>query len=1003
MAAIASFRAGGWSDTNTATNAWNAVPPTDADTVTITHVVTLDGLTCVCDALTINAGGDLLPSQTTNSKLVVDKGITQNQFSNALVTIDMSAVPQYTCTLTWNKDGDATGNTTNIWSQGGPYTLKGADKKNATLTDGALTGNTTTQCYVDDATGWRTGDILVFATTQTMKGKSDISAISYSGGELIVTANSHGVVVGEEVCLADVSNTNYNLKSWKVTGVTNSNVFRIAMADPSPITDQIGLCWPQAKTDIVTLSEMPTFDSGTTGRALIKWTDGQGTGGAVAHDHADNCVVANFMRNVILRPYTDLQKLAMRHSNSNVSRTTENVAYLYGYGFQGHPASAMQQTNTGLTNCAFFQYTGICHSSANAAGSIGARLRNNYYSIYNGAKPFSHGSQTLDIGPEADMVLLRSMNAGLTINVDWPFAYLKNPWISGVGSCYASGIPTGAALQLRTCHKSSGIDGGAIWSCTNILYVGQGVDGVSMPVRFNGTRINKGPTGADYSAATTQLITTAGASEVIFDNCPEYASTALSWTIAAGQEIFFTNRNGDQTVHEIYRSQSMTVPAIKRVTDAGDTKNAPSSLKMQWTGTTAIIQTRSITVLVSANETAKFIVTAKKNATYGSSTRPTIKAYDGATLVDSDTLTDSTAWETLSVDITNATAYDKEYRVELSGQSAVSGAACWFSGLPIAPFITRCRHYGYLFDETSPKRLTNLTIDAAISEATALAYGNSGTDIEVTWNTVPTASTTAIKVSTTFKKLYHFVQADATLNTSKAMPIIGVGVNSAPALFAAGNITLTDGAVLNGAGSIDIGAYTLATEFAGGVNYTYTGGTWSQLTTVPTFAGGILTLPTAITASPDFSMSTGTIVFGATSANWDLSTCTIGSGVLLSNTSGAPITVSMPSGYPTDPQGSGATLITVIAAVNTLTIAAQVSLLDAEVRVYDLDNTPAGSYGTELGGTESCSGATFSLPLSAANTVQIQILKDGYVEFTQPYTMGSTATFTAVLELDTYS
>lgn len=81
-----------------------------------------------------------------------------------------------------------------------------------------------------------------------------------------------------------------------------------------------------------------------------------------------------------------------------------------------------------------------------------------------------------------------------------------------------------------------------------------------------------------------------------------------------------------------------------------------------------------------------------------------------------------------------------------------------------------------------------------------------------------------------------------------------------------------------------------------------------------------------------------------------------------------------------------------------LTVAANVSLSGAEIRIYDLDNTPAGSLGTELTGTESNSGATFGYAGTAGNSVWIQILAAGYVEFGQSLVLPAfDSTFTATL------
>lgn len=85
----------------------------------------------------------------------------------------------------------------------------------------------------------------------------------------------------------------------------------------------------------------------------------------------------------------------------------------------------------------------------------------------------------------------------------------------------------------------------------------------------------------------------------------------------------------------------------------------------------------------------------------------------------------------------------------------------------------------------------------------------------------------------------------------------------------------------------------------------------------------------------------------------------------------------------------------------SLTISANTSLLGAEIRIYDLDNAPAGSLGTELDGTESCGGATFPYKGTAGNSIWVQIMKSGYEEFGLQTTMPTTdGGFYALLSQD---
>jgi hypothetical protein len=115
------------------------------------------------------------------------------------------------------------------------------------------------------------------------------------------------------------------------------------------------------------------------------------------------------------------------------------------------------------------------------------------------------------------------------------------------------------------------------------------------------------------------------------------------------------------------------------------------------------------------------------------------------------------------------------------------------------------------------------------------------------------------------------------------------------------------------------------------------------------------------------------------------------------NNSGKTITITVAGG--TIPTWYGNT-VNIVSEV-TLTIKSQVSLVGAEIRVYDLDNVSAGSLGTELQGVESCTTDTYAFGRSAENVVWMQIMLDGYVEFGQQVTMpSSNSDYVALLSAD---
>ena len=119
------------------------------------------------------------------------------------------------------------------------------------------------------------------------------------------------------------------------------------------------------------------------------------------------------------------------------------------------------------------------------------------------------------------------------------------------------------------------------------------------------------------------------------------------------------------------------------------------------------------------------------------------------------------------------------------------------------------------------------------------------------------------------------------------------------------------------------------------------------------------------------------------------------------NNSGGHINLTYQGGtYPYYRNGTSATT-TVITPQVQLTISAPVTLVGAEVRIYDYESAPP-DFGTELDGVESHDAATFVFDGAAGNLIIIQIMKSGYVEFSQQYTMPtSNAGFYANLQIDT--
>lgn len=118
------------------------------------------------------------------------------------------------------------------------------------------------------------------------------------------------------------------------------------------------------------------------------------------------------------------------------------------------------------------------------------------------------------------------------------------------------------------------------------------------------------------------------------------------------------------------------------------------------------------------------------------------------------------------------------------------------------------------------------------------------------------------------------------------------------------------------------------------------------------------------------------------------------------NNSGGAVTLNISGGGSTPTVRNGAGASTTVNNAVTVTIDASVSLIGAEVRIYDLDGT-LPNLGTELAGTESCATADFAFSATAGNQVWIQIMQTGFEEFGQSLTVPATnTTFPAPLSAD---
>lgn len=641
-----------------------------------------------------------------------------------------------------------------------------------------------------------------------------------------------------------------------------------------------------------------TLDTVDTGTGAITWT------GGATYAHATDCPVGNFSSNLILRPGTANGEFMLRlnsasgamsadgectHVEFRQCKPSTSGSFLGVLGWQVGNTRALKMSDN-----AFYDYTGVA-IYFNHTVTPTERKRNIFHSSQTASNSatvttgfFGPTTAAFDPGTDEDYVIFRGVDG---LGPVFPGQHQIGHKISGcVGSSSAGDAayqPTTPGIRTENCD---------FWS-NNTAYhsrVGGGLSGCRFGDEvFSGCNNSGGIlVGPGIHNAT--------------DCYPQSGSNAILQIAASNVTgvLNLYNRDGDSAVQEVYKLHSNTAPVIDRSVVAAEYTRSTSALRMTLNGTAAI--EHEISVPVKAGEAAKILVYVTRSNTnlpvagdvnYAAAayTEPSVTLSGlGITPVTASFSGTPGTFQLLTLDLSAtpkpgpaALTSDGLLTLTLSAQSATAGAQAFFAGLPASPFVSRCRHYGYLFDETTLTRTANITVSAA--EATAAAY----TGMAVTWDAAQ--SDTAITTAQTFQKLYDYTQAQACLNVASALPLTGAGVAGSPALFAAGDITLTGSGAISGGGSLSMGAFVLTAPapFA----YTYTGGTFSQATTVPTFSGGTLNIGAADTYT--YTQAAAMILSMTPSApgTYALGDTAFTGEVDLRNVSGThAITVELPTG-----------------------------------------------------------------------------------------------------------
>ena len=119
------------------------------------------------------------------------------------------------------------------------------------------------------------------------------------------------------------------------------------------------------------------------------------------------------------------------------------------------------------------------------------------------------------------------------------------------------------------------------------------------------------------------------------------------------------------------------------------------------------------------------------------------------------------------------------------------------------------------------------------------------------------------------------------------------------------------------------------------------------------------------------------------------------------NVASGTLTINVAAGATTPSIRSAGAVVNVVAGLVALTIEANVSLVGAEVAIYDMDTTPP-DFGTELAHVESHVSATYVYSGSGLNTIKVQVMLAGYKEYLKTIIMPTAdGTLSITLETET--
>ena len=282
----------------------------------------------------------------------------------------------------------------------------------------------------------------------------------------------------------------------------------------------------------------------------------------------------------------------------------------------------------------------------------------------------------------------------------------------------------------------------------------------------------------------------------------------------------------------------------------------------------------------------------------------------------------NTDWQKFDLSATNGSGFDGNFSLTTSATpKAVATGMVYLDGVPDAPFVTKVRHFGFLFDESSPTRTVNPVVQ--VSEVVASAYTG------VTVDPVAPKITVGAGSVNTWRKLYDYYQFWACSNIAEESLLT----------------------------SVDGLTFSLPTscKFE-----------WPGMPSTGTLSGGWLQLSTSGVHTYRLS---GTKIDMTVPGSYDFGATSFSGEITLLNSSGGAVSASLPPGVSYVVDGSGGA-VTISATTIKLTISGFPT--GSDVVILSAGTTTILSQANEV------SGSSYVFEYSTPEAVDIGVIKPGY-------------------------